>query len=161
MGPVDREIVLRAEDDDRASFRRGSAVLVVVGALVLAVVGLALLAGSTPRPGPMIHPRLGLLVTSRDGVLQVARPDGSDLRAISSKPMQLRSPRKLTDLPVPALSEIEWQLGAPSWLPDDSRIVVPNAPESVLSFLLVDPDGVARPVSLEDLGGPADWQSVW
>src|SRR4051794_14999149 len=128
MGPVDREIVLRAEDDDRASFRRGSAVLVVVGALVLAVVGLALLAGSTPRPGPMIHPRLGLLVTSRDGVLQVARPDGSDLRAISSKPMQLRSPRKL----IPALSEIEWQLGAPSWLPDDSRIVVPNAPESVL-----------------------------
>src|SRR4051794_17352166 len=96
-GPMDREIVLSADDGDRASLRRRSAVLVVVGALLLAVVGLALLARSTPRPEPMIHPRLGLLVTSRDGVLWVARPDGSDIRAISRTPSQLRGPRWSTD----------------------------------------------------------------
>jgi hypothetical protein len=64
--------------------------------------------------------------------------------------------RKLADLPVSDLD----QLGDVTWLPDDSRIVVPNAPESFLSLLLVDPDGVAPAWSLEHLGGTADWQAV-
>ncbi len=66
------------------------------------------------------------------------------------------APRKLATLPVSDLD----QLGPPAWLPDDSRIAVPNVPESRLSFLLVDPDGVAPAVSLEGQGGTVDWQGV-
>jgi Tol biopolymer transport system component len=66
------------------------------------------------------------------------------------------APRKLATLPVSDLG----QLSAPAWLPDDSRIAVPNVPESRLSFLLVDPDGVAPAMSLDDQGGTVDWQTV-
>ena len=78
-----------------------------------------------------------------DLALWVAKADGS-------------APRKLATLPVSDLG----QLGPPAWLPDDSRIAVPNVPESRLSFLLVDPDGIAPAVSLEGQGGTVDWQGV-
>ena len=78
-------------------FLRRTAVLVAVGALLLALVGLALLAGSTRQPTPIPLPKLGLLVISRDGTIRVAQADGSDARRISPDVMQLRGPRWSTD----------------------------------------------------------------
>ena len=66
------------------------------------------------------------------------------------------APLMIADMPVSEMG----QLGAPAWLPDDSRIVVPNVPESELQFLLVDPDGVRLPLVLEHQGGTVDWQGV-
>jgi Tol biopolymer transport system component len=94
---MDREIVLRARHGDRVPLLRLATVLFVVGALVLAVVGLSLLAASTRQPAPIARPAVGLLVTSREGVVSVARPDGTEPRRISPKGMLLRGPQWSTD----------------------------------------------------------------
>src|SRR6185503_4108177 len=88
---------LRARHGDRVPLLRLATVLFVVGTLVLAVVGLSLIATSTRQPASTTHPAVGLLVTSREGVVSVARPDGTGPRRISPEGMLLRGPRWSTD----------------------------------------------------------------
>jgi Tol biopolymer transport system component len=82
--------------------------------------------------------------------LWVLAPDGS-------------APRTLAELSTPAIPPLDaaqGDVGPPAWLPDDSRIVVPNWQDSELSFLLVDPRGLAPAASMQAQGGTADWQGV-
>jgi hypothetical protein len=73
------------------------------------------------------------------------------------------APRRLAELPTPAISlleALEWELRAPAWLPDDARIVVPDWSGAQVSFLLVDPRGLAPTSELSAVGATTDWQGV-
>ena len=182
MVPVNREIVLRARHGDRVPLLRLATVLLAVGALVIAVAGVSRLATSTTQPASITHRAVGLLVTSREGVVSVARPDGTGLRRISPQGMLLRGPRWSTDGtriaawggPIPSTSSIhpgdvyvmdadggrirsitpglEPIFGdALAWSPDDRRIAI--ASEGRL--FVADTDG-GRAIELQVEPIPAD-----